>query len=356
MEHAAVDAAGATQGGVGCDPTAHVVRAYDAGGAARILATHNATCGEGTKRFAGETLVYVTPWNGRGYDVAKRFGRKFTYVSPVWLQLRDGEGGGGPVVTGLHDVDDGWVAAVRAGCGGACAVVPRVIFEARSLDVPAAVAAIAGAVRAHGWDGVVLEAPLAHPAVAGSFVPALAAALRGLPSAALGAAQLVLVVGPGALGAPALAALAPHAHRFSVMTYDYSAHRGGRAGPNAPLGWCREVVDALAPPGSPARAQLLLGVPFYGYDTPAGGGAPEAILGGRWLQLLGGPSPPRVKLDAKAGEHYVVYAGADGGRRTAYYPTPHMLAARLALAAELGLGGVAIWEGGQGLDGFMDLL
>ena len=26
-------------------------------------------------------------WNSHGYDIAKMFARKFTHISPVWLQL-----------------------------------------------------------------------------------------------------------------------------------------------------------------------------------------------------------------------------------------------------------------------------
>lgn len=332
-----------------CDSGRYAVRSYGDSGAAQILASHNNTCGGDTSNFAGEALVYVTPWNGRGYDVAKRFGRKFSYVSPVWLQLRDSASGGGFEITGLHDIDAGWIRDVKAGCGNACAIVPRVIFEARSLDVDAAVRAIVDTVVAHSFDGVVLEVPLQHPAVVNQFVPRLTAALGEVPSPALGSAKLILVVGPGAVQPAAMAALAAHAHRFSVMTYDHSAHRG-RPGPNAPLKWCKDVMDALAPsPSESVRSKLLLGVPFYGYDNT------EAVLGGRWLELLAQHSP-RVKLDAKAGEHYAVYTDASGVKHTVYYPTPHMLRERLRLAKSEGYAGVAVWEVGQGLDFFMDLL
>lgn len=46
----------------------------------------------------------------------------------------------------------------------------------------------------------------------------------------------------------------------------------------------------------------------------------------------------------------------DGGlRHTVYYPTPAALAARIKLASELGVG-LSIWELGQGVDSFLDLL
>ena len=68
-----------------------------------------------------------------GYDMAKRHNARFTYVSPVWLQLRLDEGGR-PVITGTHDIDAGWVADVKdcAEHPDQCPqVVPRLIIEAR---------------------------------------------------------------------------------------------------------------------------------------------------------------------------------------------------------------------------------
>lgn len=79
-------------------------------------------------RFPRESLVFVTPWNNRkqcppsrafvvldwhklttrthclrppdGYNVAKWFNAKFTYVSPVWLQVRCATHCAGPCAGG----------------------------------------------------------------------------------------------------------------------------------------------------------------------------------------------------------------------------------------------------------------
>lgn len=67
------------------------------------------------------------PWAGWCRAcLAQIWASKWTYVSPVWLQLR--VEGGKPVVTGLHDVDPGWMEALRAPCqrGFECPlIVPR---------------------------------------------------------------------------------------------------------------------------------------------------------------------------------------------------------------------------------------
>jgi len=45
-------------------------------------------------------------WNSRGYDVAKLFAHKFTYVSPVWLQIQR-RSAATFTVQGTHDIDKG---------------------------------------------------------------------------------------------------------------------------------------------------------------------------------------------------------------------------------------------------------
>lgn len=51
-------------------------------------------------------------WNNHGYDVAKIWGSKFNYVSPVWLQVLR-KGPKQYELGGAHDIDAGWVKDVK---------------------------------------------------------------------------------------------------------------------------------------------------------------------------------------------------------------------------------------------------
>lgn len=91
----------------------------------RGLVTHNVTWDSivaehgrpwrdaGHRHFLNSVLVYVTPWNSLGYDMAKKFRAKFTHVSPVWYQLKRGKDG--MELLGKHDVDRQWIDGVRQG-------------------------------------------------------------------------------------------------------------------------------------------------------------------------------------------------------------------------------------------------
>ncbi|KAG5607048.1 hypothetical protein H5410_028540, partial [Solanum commersonii] len=40
------------------------------------------------RHFGNPVLAYITPWNSKGYDVAKKFSSKITHLSPVWYELK----------------------------------------------------------------------------------------------------------------------------------------------------------------------------------------------------------------------------------------------------------------------------
>lgn len=90
-----------------------------------ILENHNKYVkDELDKKFEGTVLGYVTPWNSKGYDIAKSFGTKFNLISPVWLQVNVENGE--YKIGGLHDVDQGWVSEVRS---KGAKIVPRILFD-----------------------------------------------------------------------------------------------------------------------------------------------------------------------------------------------------------------------------------
>ena len=96
----------------------------------------------------------------------------------------------------------------------------------------------------------------------------------------------------------------------------------------------------------------MVGLNFYGNDfvPPAGGGQ---IVGHQYVDILQ-QHRPRLQWDNKSAEHVAEYI-SQGERHIVYYPTPWSIKQRLDLATEHGVG-VSIWELGQGLNMFMDLL
>jgi len=75
---------------------------------------------------SGNTLGYVTPWNNYGYEIAKKFTNKFSFISPVWLSLT--YDGNDFQILGSQDIDIKWIMDLQKK-NSEIKIFPRLLFD-----------------------------------------------------------------------------------------------------------------------------------------------------------------------------------------------------------------------------------
>ncbi|WVZ69641.1 hypothetical protein U9M48_018400, partial [Paspalum notatum var. saurae] len=346
--------------------------------AREILAEHARISENRSQRnFPNPILAYVTPWNSKGYDMAKFFSAKLTHVSPVWYDLKSDRNR--LVLDGEHNFDAKWVSEVQS---SGSLVVPRIVLEAFPAVVllekkqkAKAIDLIVSECRDKGFDGIVLESwsrwavygVLDDPELrymALQFVKQLGEALHSVSSKSSSRRLELIYVIPAPrmlepnnqdFGPKDLLQLVDSLDGFSLMTYDFSGPQN--PGPSAPLEWVRHSLTTLLAAKGSSRSNsrmIFLGINFYGNDFLLSRGTGGGAITGRDFVHLLEKYKPSLQWDEKSLEHFFIYSD-EGVKHAVFYPTLMSLSVRLDEARNWGTG-LSIWEIGQGLDYFFDVL
>ncbi|KAJ1284362.1 hypothetical protein BS78_03G197800 [Paspalum vaginatum] len=329
------------------------------------------------RNFPNPILAYVTPWNSKGYDMAKLFSTKLTHVSPVWYDLKSDRNR--LILEGEDNFDAKWVSEVQS---SGSLVVPRIVLEAFPAVVllekkqkAKAIDLIVSECRDKGYDGIVLESwsrwaiygvlddsELRYMAL--QFVKQLGEALHSVSSKSSSHHLELIYVIPAPrmlepnnqdFGPEDLLQLVDSLDGFSLMTYDFSGPQN--PGPSAPLEWVRHSLTTLlaAKGSSHSNSRMIfLGINFYGNDFLLSRGTGGGAITGRDFVHLLEKYKPSLQWDEKSLEHFFVYSD-EGVKHAVFYPTLMSLSVRLDEARNWGTG-LSIWEIGQGLDYFFDVL
>jgi spore germination protein YaaH len=297
---------------------------------------------------AYKVSVWIPPWSAAALTSIQANGSAITESNPVWYAWNAD-----------YSIAKQWNAenpTWRSSMGGL--LIPTVQNLVNdSFDGNAAAAMLANATtrEAHatalaqlaivnGFDGIDVDyerVPTASRAAFTSFVASLGAKLHAANK------KLSVTVyakasdkenwnGPGSQDWTAIGGAADS---VKIMAYDYHWSTSA-AGAITPLDWLDQV--AAYAEQTIAGGKIMMGLPWYGYDWPASGGAATATFASAHQTML--TNNATVQRDAASGEPYFSYSG-----HTVYFQDAAGYAKKLDLLKQKhsGIGGFAHWAAGQ---------
>ena len=224
-----------------------------------ILENHQSYCSSclEAREFTHPTLVYITPWNSHGYDIAKLFTKKFDYIAPVWLNIRR-KGLEKYLIGGTHDIDRKWIETLKEK-NNDVKIVPRVIFDEWTADDIHALfqseeekqqlaKTLADFLEENYaiFDGYVLEVLMqfrgASKPTLNHIISDIAEKVHQLESNGTKKKEIILAVPPyeELFDKNDFEMLYEHLDGFNIMTYDFPNREPG---PVAPLGMYSNQID-----------------------------------------------------------------------------------------------------------------
>ncbi|EGG20314.1 chitinase domain-containing protein 1 [Cavenderia fasciculata] len=308
--------------------------------------------------FDGNVLAYVTPWNKHGYEIAERFKHKFTHVSPVWHQIKwDGKK---TLIQGDNNYDKKWIDSIRD--GSQTKVVPRYQFDGQNWNTALAkvvlddilIDQLINDIKKNDYDGLVLEGIVPYFKIdkkpRNQFIERLYKKIQSIKK------QLFIVVPPIDRGQlftnEDFHSLVSFVDGFSLMTYDYDPSQASVS----PLPWVEHNLrGVLAGDSGDNVHKVMMGIPFYGYRTTLKDS--PAVLGNDYIEMIKKYKPKRIDWSRTTHEHTFTYQDEASGNteQKVTYPSLLFIQERIQLAKQYQVS-ISIWEIGQGLDYFYDLL
>ncbi|CAD8066167.1 unnamed protein product [Paramecium sonneborni] len=299
----------------------------------------------GNKNYQIPNFFFVTPWNKDGYRLTIKYAQKIDMVSPAWFSIRYNN-----VVDGKQIVNEQWIQEIVQ-ANPQIAIIPRIQIELQEssylqqINNPQLLEAILNLVQQYSnkFHGIMIDTPYI------SYIDAFDAQdivkfLQNL-KAKLGHKMLVLtlygIYNPQQYRYSTLKKLFKVADYTLIQTYDYQIQDGDDQ-LLSPYSWVQENLEHFMT----YKEKLLFGIPFYGFKKTDQD--KTHFIGNELLKL----NAQNFITEWDRSNSECIYKSDS---ISISYPCPDFLVYRLDLIKEFGRG-YFVWEGGQGIELFYQLL
>ena len=329
------------------------------------------------KNYPLKTLAYITPWNKEGYDYVEKYSNKFDIISPVWFELKPDEIDGELqiILDGSNNIDSSYMKRLR-NKNSNILILPRlhpsfydeqIIERWFTKEADQFIKVLERRIKYNKFDGYVFDyAPIWFKKnIADKFIkyflPKIYESMNKLKK------TFILTIlpknnkdttGGNYIDKNTFKLISKYVHYFNIMTYDY--HQYINQNKNyftAPISWIKETinfyVDNNDKDANELLQKILIGIPFHGYSFNTDTGREMDIITGKQFPdiLNKGIEDMEYISNENEGEYLLL-----GKKNAVNYPEKKFISKRLELSKELKVGGIGIWDVGNGKESMIEPL
>ena len=335
------------------------------------------SCNDPThKHYTQISLGYITPWKKKGYEMVEKYYNKFDIISPTWFELK-GDNYGDEFnirIDGGNNVDMSYLKEIRSKNPN-MKIIPRLHcdklsyedyknwFNGKSLDN--FIKILLRRADYNNLDGFIFDCIQfwMNEDIYKYFTKALPLISDALHKKNK---QIIITLFPysendikNEVNDKNFEYLSNYIDYFNIMTYDYLQYSNQEKNDNedlfnAPLNWIKQTIDYYVPNNNTKLLQkILLGLPFHGYIIEKNDRRKGSILDSDKYEMFVNTIDEGLKWDEIACEHTIM-GKEDNIDIVAIYPTRDFFKERLKYSIDKKLGGIAIWDIGNGIENFMN--
>lgn len=326
------------------------------------------------KNYNLKTLAYITPWNKIGYEYIEKYSNKFDIISPTWFELKPDEIDGELqiILDGSNNIDSAYMKKLRSKNKNIL-ILPRlhVGFSDMSIietwftkEAEQFIKVLERRIKYNKFDGYVFDCfhiwfnkNLLNKFVK-YFLPKIYESMNKLNKI------FILTMIPKNLNVDehmvvldknTFKTISNYAHYINIMTYDYQQYLKESSNIYiAPISWIKDTLDTYIDKNDKnvdnILKKILLGIPFHGQSFQKRKNYIDKIINGpSFSQLM--KNSDQYELNYFEEEDEYIF---ESEQSKLNYPIKNYIEKRLEISKELKVGGIGVWDVGNGKESMLE--
>ena len=326
------------------------------------------------KNYNLKTLAYITPWNKIGYDYIEKYSNKFDIISPTWFELKPDEIDGELqiILDGSNNIDSAYMKKLR-NKNKNILILPRlhVGFSDMSIietwftkETEQFIKVLERRIKYNKFDGYVFDCfhiwfnkNLLDKFVK-YFLPKIYEAMNKLNKI------FILTMIPKNLNVDGTSVIidkkifrtiSKYTHYINIMTYDYQQYVKESSDIYiAPISWIKDTINSYIDikdnNADNILKKILLGIPFHGQSFSKSKNNIDQIINGQsFSQMIKKSKDFELNYFEKEDEYIF-----ENEQSKINYPVKEFIEKRLEISKELKVGGIGIWDVGNGKESMLE--